>query len=101
MALKKTVGMQLGSRAAIDAKSYITFAVSQLVTGLCIVRWEFTGSDIAYKLIKISFSEVSFQDIKRWIKFTQLIINNFSLWNWLSPFDRGNRVCRLNCFNPI
>lgn len=101
MALKKPVVMQLGSRATTDAKPYITFAVSQLVTGLSIVKWEFIEGDIAYKLIKISFSEVSFQDIKRWIKFTQLIINNFSLWNWLSPFDRGNRVCRLNGFNPI
>jgi len=93
--------MQLGSRAAIDAKSYITFADSQLVTGLSIVRWEFTEGGIAYKLIKISFSEVSFQDIKRWIKFTQLIINNFSLWNWLSPFDRGNRIKTVQSANSI
>lgn len=90
--------MQLGSR---DAKSYITSAVLQLVTELSIVRQEFIEGDIAYKVIKISFSEVSFQDIKRWIKFTHSIINNLSLWNWLSLFDRGNRVCRLNSFNPI
>lgn len=93
--------MQLGSRTAIDAKSYITTAISQLFTGVSIIKWELIEDDIAYKLIKISFSEVPFQDIKRWIKFTQLIINNFSLWNWLSPFDRQNRDCRLNCFNPI
>lgn len=93
--------MQLGSKAAINAKSYITFAVSQLVTGLSIVRYEFIEGDIAYKLIKISFSGVSFQNIKRWIKFSQLIINNFSLWNWLSLFDRGNRMKTVQSANPI
>lgn len=71
------VGIQLGSRSLLGAKSYITFVISQLVIGLSIVRLEFIEGDIAYKLIKISFSEVSFQAIKRWIKFTQLIINNF------------------------
>lgn len=71
------MGIQLGSRSLLGAKSYITFVISQLVIGLSIVRLEFIEGDIAYKLIKISFSEVSFQAIKRWIKFTQLIINNF------------------------
>lgn len=50
--------MQLGSRPVIDANSYITFAVSQLITGLSIVR--FIEGDIVYKLIKISSSEMSF-----------------------------------------
>lgn len=52
--------MQLGSRPVIDANSYITFAVSQLITGLSIVRWGFIEGDIVYKLIKISSSEMSF-----------------------------------------
>lgn len=57
---KTTVGMQLGSRPVTDANSYITFAVSQLITGLSIVRWGFIEGDIVYKLIKISSSEMSF-----------------------------------------
>lgn len=57
---KTTVGMQLGSRAVIEASTYISFAVSQRITGLSIVTWEFIEGDIVYKLIKISSSEMSF-----------------------------------------